>query len=152
MGDRNHWAWSTHPTADHIQTLNGGSGWWTCHADTRHGDLAIVYLTTPMRHLAYLVKATTDAVIAETDPSNPSDWAGYSSCGFQTITPFAHPLTLAEMKADRILAAGFSALRGNFQMNSYRVPIDIWNRVLTQLVAANPGTKSVVGSANRPGS
>lgn len=53
----------------------GSGGWWTCHKDTRPGDLILLYRKAPKSDIAYLLEATsqpwalgersTDGVITE---------------------------------------------------------------------------------------
>src|SRR5205809_6954759 len=69
---RRYWLWVTRPlyyleengtdrkSLDPSNRLAGG-GWWTCHKDTRRGDLAFLWRTSPRRDIGYLIQAATDA-------------------------------------------------------------------------------------------
>ena len=69
---RGYWTWTTRPEyyydepgvpADHLNpSLNpGGSGWWTCHKNTKSGDLAMLYRSAPESNVAYMFEATSGA-------------------------------------------------------------------------------------------
>jgi hypothetical protein len=59
---------------DPASGLGGDGSWWTCHADTRPGDLILLYRGAPKSEIAYLLEArsnpwklgdrTDDAVIS----------------------------------------------------------------------------------------
>lgn len=36
-------------------------GWWTCHKNTKRGDLILLYRTKPKMDAGYLIQAETDA-------------------------------------------------------------------------------------------
>ncbi|MGH9893040.1 MAG: hypothetical protein ACREA0_13820, partial [bacterium] len=69
---RQYWVWVT--TAEHYAEEDGSDredldpaaqsdpgAWWTCHRDTRRGDLALLYRTKPKMDLGYLIQAESDA-------------------------------------------------------------------------------------------
>ena len=146
---RGYWVWSTHPTDEHVEALVGREGWWTCHADTKRGDLALVYLTSPLREIGFLVEATSDAALVPTNSKNPGPWDGDYACGFITHAEFGSPLTLSEMKTDRLLRDEFTALRGNFQQRVYAVTPVVWARLIGTLTKANPASAKAVRRAER---
>jgi len=145
MKDRTYWLWSTHPLEERIEALTPGRrGWWTCHADTKQGDLVAVYLSSPFRQITHIVEASSDAYLNE-----GGDWDGDWACEFQSLIQFAQPLGISEMKADRMLANEFKALRGNFQQRAYEIPPDVWTHLTDVLTRANPGARSSLRRAER---
>ncbi len=46
---------------DPASGVGGDGSWWTCHADTRQGDLVVLYRTAPRSDVAYLLEAASDA-------------------------------------------------------------------------------------------
>lgn len=153
MEQRSNWVWSTHPIEHHIDALdNAERVTWTCNERTRAGDLVLVYTTQPDRHIRYLLKVATDADKDWGDPQSPGEWDGSWFCDATRIERFDHPLTMDEMKADPLLASDFKALRGNFQMRSYRVHTGVvWSHLLSLLIAANPTTRESVRLAQSSG-
>ena len=50
--------------AEHLDPASGLGGeglWWTCHKDTKPGDLVLLYRTAPQSDIAYLFEAASDA-------------------------------------------------------------------------------------------
>jgi hypothetical protein len=147
--DRTYWVWSTHPTEQHVEALVSRHGWWTCHPDTKQGDLVLVYLTSPLREIAFLVEATSDAYLVPHSTGEAGPWDGDYACGFLTHVEFGSALTLSEMKKDRLLRGEFTAMRGNFQQRVYEVTPVVWDRLVGKLVKANPASEKAIRKAER---
>lgn len=147
MDKRYHWVWSTRPTRDHVTALDGKKGEWTCHKDTRDGDLVLVYLSADNSHIGYLVKATSDARPPSRKARTRDPWAGHPSCDFEVLARFPQPLTFQEMMADQFLASRFSALRAYFRRSAYEVKAEVWDHLVELLATANPTTKDLLRRA-----
>ena len=52
---------------------------WACHRDTRRGDLAVLYRSRRAKDLAYLFRATSDAVLRAFIRFDPGWWPSLSS-------------------------------------------------------------------------
>jgi len=76
---RSYWVWVTRPTfyadldGSDRADLRPEAGteeptWWTCHKDTKPGDLVVLYRTAPRSDIAYLFEATS---MARTLPKPP---------------------------------------------------------------------------------
>lgn len=77
---RSYWVWITKPefylnadgeereclTPDPKQDHD--FGWWTCHKETKMGDLALLYRTKPKSDIAFLLEAKSDARVLEEEP------------------------------------------------------------------------------------
>jgi len=42
-------------------------GWWTCHRETKNGDLVLIYRSQIKKDLAYLIEARSDAFSLQDD-------------------------------------------------------------------------------------
>lgn len=97
--------------------------WWTCHKDTKEGDLVFLYRTTPRADIAYLLQARTDAFVIEQELQIAYGWS--YRCEIQVLFKLASPIMLQEMHADPYLES-WSALRGRFQKSSWLISESIW--------------------------
>ena len=46
-------------------------GWWTCHRDTKAGDMAFLWRTRPKSDIGYLIRARSDAYSIVDDDLHP---------------------------------------------------------------------------------
>lgn len=68
-------------------------GWWTCHKNTKRGDLVLLYRTKPKMDFGYLIQAETDAYsIADDQYACEQGWD--YGCDYHVLYKFQHPLTL----------------------------------------------------------
>lgn len=166
MVDRGYWLWVTHPEyyldedGSDREALDPGDdpdvadvgGWWTCHPDTQKGDLVVLYRAKgdgplPESDIAYLIQAESDAYsIADDEAAREKGWSW--GCDYRVLRKFDQPLTYAEIRADPHLE-DWSALRGNFQAQAWRVPEDIWQRLTTLLDERGPGYERQVAQIER---
>ncbi len=80
--DRKAWVWVTKKeyyldeNGRDTETLDPASGygsdgsWWTCHVDTKPGDLVVLYRTAPKSDIAYLLRASSDAKLLGSRPGD----------------------------------------------------------------------------------
>ena len=136
------WLWVTRPEyytgendveRDLVELNSGIDSDWTCHKDTRKGDLAFLWRTSPRSDLAYLFQAKSDAFNIH-DRKNPS-WS--YACEYKAIFKFAQTLSIKEIKKDPYLA-DWNALRGNFQNMVFHIEPAIWDRLNSLLIKENP--------------
>lgn len=104
-------------------------GWWTCHPDTRDGDLAVVYRSRVAKDIGYLVAVRSDA--EQLDDAS-SDFDGWSVCRYQILARFERPVTIDDMRADDVLSK-WAALRASFVRRAFPVPDVVWDRLLERL-------------------
>ena len=148
-----HWLWVTTPKyyaesdgtdrndLDPAVGLDSG-GWWTCHRDTKRGDLALLWRTSPRRDIAYLMQARSDAYDIANDPeARKRDW--FFGCDYVVRAKFPQPLTLAELKAEPHLE-DWTALRGNFQRSVFAIPDAHWRRLATLLGNKNKRAAAII--------
>jgi len=62
-------------------------GWWTCHRDTRKGDLIMLYRKKPKMDIAYLFQARSNASSLLHDTSAEPGWK--YGCDYDVIEPAA---------------------------------------------------------------
>lgn len=135
------WVWVTRPeyyedaSGQERAELEPGNGytpenWWTCHKDTKTGDLVLLYRSQKRRDIAYLIKARSDAyrLSGHLDAEAGWDWG----CDYEVMEKFSHPLPLSDMRADPVLSQ-WGAFRARFRRRAYAVPDDIWERLLYRL-------------------
>jgi len=107
-------------------------GWWTCHKDTREGDLVMLYRTKPRMDIAYLIQTRSDAYSLLRDPAAEPGWT--YGCDYEVIEKFEKPLGIAEIKADPVLYS-WNAKNARFQHSAFRMQRGIWDHLVTRLVA-----------------
>lgn len=141
------WVWVTTPAyyADEdgsdredldpsAQSDAGGS--WTCHRDTRQGDLILLYRTKPKMDFGYLIQAQSDAYsIADDQYAYERGWD--YGCDYQVLYKFEHPVTLSDVRGDPYLEE-WGAYRGNFQRRVYAIPQGIWQRLIGRVEESDP--------------
>ena len=127
--DRNYWVWVTHPDyyleedGEPRASLEPGpklEGWWTCHKNTRAGDLVLLYRTAPKSDIAYLLRAEDNASSLVGDPGVGDHNWGYG-CAYRSLYRFGTPLTYRAMKDDPYLD-DWPALRDRFQRSAFAIP------------------------------
>ncbi|KLL09834.1 EVE domain-containing protein [Protofrankia coriariae] len=139
---RRYWIWVTGP--DYYLDENGtdrpeldptwGStpdDWWTCHKETREGDLILLYRSQIKKDIAYLIEARSDAyALRNGDVAADLGWD--VACDYEVIEKFRRPLQLADMRSDPVLA-DWGPLRANLRRRAYEIPRPIWDHLLGRL-------------------
>jgi hypothetical protein len=111
-------------------------GWWTCHKNTKRGDLTLLYRTKPKMDLGYLIQAETDAY-SLVDDEYAYEFGWDYGCQYQVLYKFQHPLTLHDLRTDPYMDE-WGALRANFQRRVYAVPPSVWQRLLSRIEQREP--------------
>ena len=122
--------------------------WWTCHKNTRKGDLVLLYRTLPRSDLKYLIRAESDAYsIADEDDAAKRGWD--YGCDYRILYKFNNPLTLADLRADPYLD-DWGAQRGNFRQRVYTIAPEAWNRIVSRISEREPAARHLMRSGKRP--
>lgn len=141
---RQYWLWVTRPEfyldADGYERedLDPGygedtGGWWTCHKDTRKGDLALLWRTTPLKDIGYLMIARSDAyTIGDDEFAGEMGWQ--YGCEYEVLYKLTPPITIRDLRADPSLYE-WSPLRQQFQRSVFRLTLEDWKR-LTRLITS----------------
>lgn len=123
-------------TPEHYEDDNG---WWTCHPDTRTGDLAVIYRsgarndpgrmpTTGPKDLCQAVLVTSDAFPLAKDPL-AGEFSEKHGCLFAVVAQFNPTVAIQTLRADPVIST-WSALRAGFVQGASRLPEDVWRRLV----------------------
>lgn len=113
--------------------------WWTCHKDTKAGDLVLLYRSGEKdgivyRDIKYLIMATTDAYPIN-DISDMDNW--HYGCDYLPLFKFQNSLSFDEIKNDSYLDE-WNAFRKNFQGIAFKTEESIWKHLTDILIDKNP--------------
>lgn len=122
-------------------------GWWTCHRETKRGDLILLYRSRLKKDIDYLIQAGSDAY-SIADDEIASSWGWDYGCDNKFIYKFDNPLTLREMRENPYLQ-DWGAYRGNFQKRVYEIPSAHWKRLSALLAEKNRGYKTFLSSIEK---
>jgi len=137
-------------------------GSWTCHKDTKKGDLALLWRSRkllgtfladkgvettigPKSDIAYLFQVSDDA--KPTTDKIPSGGFRYG-CECVPVYKFKNPLTISEIKTNPYLKE-LNALKGKFEHSAFRIAIEDWNKLNKLLSAKNDGYKKVLNRVQK---
>ena len=104
---RQYWLWVTRPDVyldedgndrEDLDPNSGvdSDGWWTCHKDTKKGDLVLLWRTSPKKDIGYLIQAESDAYSIADD--NVHGWE--YGCDHQMLYKFDHPINVKDLRND----------------------------------------------------
>lgn len=114
--------------------------WWTCHKDTRVGDLILLYRAgtkkgVKYQDIKYLIQATSNAYTVDEDEFAFEHGWQYG-CDYRSLFKFENSLKLEEMRKDPYLN-DWNALGALFRMMAYRTEERHWNRLNDLLKVKN---------------
>ncbi|MCA1602125.1 MAG: EVE domain-containing protein [Acidobacteria bacterium] len=153
--DRRYWVWVTRPEyyldesgsdREDLDPESGAdsSGWWTCHGDTRKGDLVLLYRSRLKRDIGYLIQTESDAYsIADDEYASEQNWD--YGCDYRVLYKFENPVTLQDMRENPYLH-DWGAYSANFQRRVYEIPLAHWHRLRQALSEKNFGYESFLAS------
>jgi len=142
---RRYWLWVTRPDVyldedgndrEDLDPDSGvdSDGWWTCHKDTKKGDLVFLWRTSPKKDIGYLIQAESDAYSIADDNEHGWDYG----CDHQVLYKFNHPINIKELRNDPYFDE-WGPLNCSFQRSSFEISKNYWDK-LNQLAAQkNPG-------------
>ena len=92
---RQYWLWVTRPEyyldengrdREDLDPASGidSDGWWTCHRDTKRGDLVFLWRSSPKKDIGYLIQSESDAYSIADDNTHGWDYA----CDYQVLYKF----------------------------------------------------------------
>ena len=153
--DRNYWVWVTHPDyyldedgepGESLEPGGRSDGWWTCHKDTRAGDLVLLYRTAPRSDIAYLLRAEDNASSLAGD-ADASDMGWKYGCMYRSLYRFDPTLIYAAMKADPYLD-DWPALRDRFQRSAFAIPAQVFRHLSSVLGHMCPDYRKALAKAD----
>lgn len=107
-------------------------GWWTCHKDTKVGDLILLYRAgkgngRTYQDIKYLIQATSDAYpISDDEYAFEHGWE--YGCDYKPLFKFKNSITYHEIDKDPYLNE-WNAYRGHFQRSVYKTDEKHWKIV-----------------------
>jgi predicted RNA-binding protein with PUA-like domain len=149
---RQFWLWVTRPRwyldedGQDREDLDPAYGptndWWTFDGDTREGDLAFLWRTSPKSDIGYLMRANSDAYPV------PEDWETAHPewpwrCDYRVLYKFGQPVTIADLRREPRIES-WSALRSNFQRMVFPIPIEHWHSLNVLCIRTNPSYRQVL--------
>ncbi|MBC7236223.1 MAG: EVE domain-containing protein [Chloroflexi bacterium] len=156
--ERQYWLWVTRPEyyleddgserecLDPSCNVDTG-GWWTCHKDTRKGDLIFLWRTTPKRDIGYLLQAESDAYsIADDDYALEKGWD--YGCDYHPLYKFRQPVTIQDLHGEPYLQ-DWGAYKAQFRRRVYRIPFEYWTKLNQLAVTKNPDYQTFIKDVQR---
>lgn len=179
--ERQYWLWVTRPQyyldkdgseSSELDPSSGEDLWgsWTCHKDTKKGDLALLwrsrkylrskkYLRTflapkevklfldnmtigPKSDIAYLFQAKSDAYSTK-DEEIPISKGWSYACECIPVYKFENPLTISEIRTSYYLE-DWKPLTGKFQNSYFRISNEYWEKLNHLLMDGNPAYKKIL--------
>ena len=142
-----HWLWVTRPLyylnefGEDNENLDPSknentSVWWTCHRNTRRGDLILLWRTRPKSDIGYLLQAKSDAY-SIADDSYAQSYGWEYGCDYLPLFKFQRPLTISEIRNAPYLL-DWPALRCQFQNSFFEIAPEIWGQLVRRLSEKNP--------------
>jgi predicted RNA-binding protein with PUA-like domain len=150
----NYWVWVTSPEyyldlygneRSDLDPDNKGSKYqnWTCHRDTKRGDLILLYRSRLNKDVGYLIQATSDAERSTNKSDKEKGWEYFCNCA--SVYKFQNPLILEDIRSDPYLA-DWTANRENFQKMVYQISSPDWKRLSSVLAIQNRGYKTFLSN------
>ena len=143
--ERQYWLWVTRQEyywdedGNDREDLDPGSGvdsdgWWTCHKDTKRGDLVLLWRTMPKSDIGYLIQAESDAYSIVEEKIKGWDYG----CDYQVLYKFENPVTVKDLR-DSPYFEDWGPLRCSFQHSNFRINPEYWAKLNELIVAKNNG-------------
>jgi hypothetical protein len=102
------------------------TAWWTCSAEARMGDTALLCRSTTRRDIAYFAVVRSDQ---EKLDLSGDELHGRHVCQYEIRERFAKPIPWATIKADDVLSQ-WGAVKVRFVRSSFPVRDDCWARLV----------------------
>ncbi len=157
-----YWQWVTKPEyflesdGREREALDPGhdsdpGGYWTCHKDTRVGDLILLYRAgkkdgVTYQDIKYLIQAESDAYPIDYD-EYAFDHGWQYGCDYKPLFKFDKSLSYHELTEDPYLE-DWNALRKRFQGIAFSTEERHWKRLQHLLEEKNPEYKDFLKSFN----
>lgn len=118
------------------------AGWWTCHKETRKGDLALLWRTAPLKDIGYLIQARSDAY-----PISHEEFAGEMGwdygCEYEVLYKLNPSVTIQDLKQDPVLHE-WSPLKQQFRRSVFRISQEDWKRLTRLISSTQPSFRDLV--------
>lgn len=136
-GDEEYWG-----DPNYIDCVSAEYSYWTCNAQSKNGDNALLYARRPVSALVAALAVTSDAI---QDPKQQFSTTDCSCCDVKCLSIFKTPLTFREMREDRELREAWGLVRSQFQSPGGRAP-RIDDKVISMLAGRIPELRRILRS------
>jgi hypothetical protein len=148
--ERQYWLWVTRPDyyweddgsdreiLDPTRSADSG-GWWTCHKDTKKGDLIFLWRTSPKKDVGYLIQAESDAYSIVDD--NDHGWQ--YGCDYEVLYKFEHPVHINDLRKSPSFDE-WGPLKSSFQKTTFKISPEYWNKLNNLAAEKNSGYLEII--------
>jgi len=139
IGERNYWLWVARAGGLEDDLERGYEMTWEgCDPRTSKGDKALIYLTSPRKHVRYLVEILEDC--QEDDIlTKKGEVMGYI-CRFRILYTFEEPLKISQMRNYESLEDWYP-LKVSFIRMVFKIEEKYWNTLRDILITKNSESK-----------
>jgi len=151
--ERKYWLWVTRP--EYYLDDNGKDradldpnsgfdpgGWWTCHKETKKGDLVFLWRAKLKRDIGYLIQAEGAAYrFSNNDEDSNKGWK--YRCSYRVLYKFENPITAKELRGDSYFK-DWSPLKINFQGSFFLIQERYWNKLNQIAIRKNPDYSDII--------
>jgi putative restriction endonuclease len=151
--DRKYWLWVTRPEyyldddgrdrAD-LDPNSGfdSDGWWTCHKETKNGDLVFLWRAKLKRDIGYLIQAESAAYRSPDDDKDSVKGWKYR-CNYRVLYKFENPITAKDLRGNSYFN-DWSPLKINFQGSFFLIQERYWNKLNQIAIKKNPDYSEII--------
>jgi len=129
--ERQYWLWVTRPEYYHSV---GSFGGWSCHKNTKQGDLAFLWRAKGKSDIGFLLQAESDAI-------PDKEWG--HSCDYKTLYVFKNPVNIKDLRADSYFDE-WSPLKRNLQGKAFEIQENYWNRLNQIAIRKEPDYNEII--------
>jgi len=101
---------------------------WSCHKDTKQGDLIYLYRTAPKKNIKYVLLAMSDAYPMPEENYEPNQPRWKWVCDIRFVEIFENPVSFNAMRKDPVLRE-WQAVKCSMQKSEFRMSPEQWHRV-----------------------
>ncbi len=128
--ERQYWLWVTRP--EYYDSV-GSFGGWSCHKDTRKGDLVFLWRAKGKSDIGHLLQV-------ESNPAPDHEW-GYS-CDYKALYSFKNSVNIKDLRGDSYFNE-WPPLRRNLQGKAFRIQENYWRRLNQIAIRKDPDYKEI---------
>ncbi len=125
-------------------------GWWSCHADTKLGDLAFLYRTSPFSEVRWLLRVAGNVRSIRDEPEAQRegwDWG----CDYEVLARFERTVTFAELSQTQPLSRWDAVSRKlHGEKGAWPAPMVYWRAVASRLMSRNPEAREAFAAHMHP--
>ena len=139
QSDQKFWLWVAKP--EYYEDIDLEPGWghnnsWSCHRDTKKGDLVFLWRTTPKKDIGFLIRAESDAL-------PDTDWGHI--CFYRSLYKFKNPVTIKDLYENSEFN-DWKAFSGKFKFKgkAFSISFKHWEKLNFIASEKNPGYRAIL--------